>query len=587
MSQLAQCMGKQRLMTSWAIALGLASFSALCVLAQGVETKDKTELVERQEFIQKAMDERIREQAAEMAERGMNPRLIVTTLVPFGDWDLYWVKGGSIRWQPNAWQKLQEVIVPEGFVSDLASIPRVFWQVLRPEGRYAYAAVVHDYLYWTQTRPRGEADQIFKIAMEDSKVDPKTVETVYQAVHRFGQAAWDNNARLKRAGECRFLRRFPQDFTISWSEWKKQPDVFEEKCERKRFSLGAYAQSAKNLKRDLSVSFASESGKTEYGAVYGEVTNTSANAYPCVRLEFTLYGTPKSKSDLGPPLGVVPVEVRDVGPHLVRKYYQSLPYLAPVIAHTSVSECSEQRNSQSVVIYENQNFEGRSRSFGIGNHRLFTTEDFNDLTSSIKVPAGLAVTVYEHADEGGGYGIWVDFLEDQPDLSQYDFNHKISYLVVFDSQRPGYFYARNSMQNGEFVPGHWERVRARGNPVNPNPVVGPSRPPNDVPGTPPVSGFCTISGFINRDSRAYNTRVDLYRPGSKTPLFSTAVNGRGQYNFSRVPVGDYLVIPKGTYPEVENPGRMGGIGPIPYSQRVSCQPNGSHRADFRIGSSEG
>ena len=247
MSQLAQCVGKQRLMTSWAIALGLASFSA-CVLAQGVETKDKTELVERQEFIQKAMDEhweRIREQAAEMAKRGMHPRLIVTTLVPFGDWDLYWVKGGSIRWQPNARQKLQEVqgrnskrfqevIVPEGFVSDLASIPRVVWQVLRPEGRYAYAAVVHDYLYWTQTRPRGEADQIFRIAMEDSKVDPKTVETVYQAVHRFGQAAWDNNARLKKAGECRFLRRFPEDFTISWSEWKKQPDVFEEKCERKR-----------------------------------------------------------------------------------------------------------------------------------------------------------------------------------------------------------------------------------------------------------------------------------------------------------------------------------------------------------------
>jgi hypothetical protein len=31
---------------------------------------------------------------------------------------------------------------------------------------------------------------------------------------------------------------------------------------------------------------------------------------------------------------------------------------------------------QSVVIYEEPNFEGRSRSFTIGNHRLFTPADF-------------------------------------------------------------------------------------------------------------------------------------------------------------------------------------------------------------------
>ena len=352
------------------------------------------------------------------------------------------------------------------------------------------------------------------------------------------------------------------------------------------FSPGAFAQPAKNPAQDLSVSFQGDYGKTEFGAVYGEVTNRSANAYPCVRLEFNLYGRPESKTNLGPPLGVLPVEVRDVGPRSVRKYYQPLPYAAPVIGQKSVSECSEPRNGNSVVIYEDPNFQGRSRSFGIGKYRLFTAEDFNDLTSSITVPEALAVTVYEHADEGGGYGIWVDFLEDQPDLSKYDFNNKISYLVVFERQRPGFSYARNSIQNGGFVAGHWERPRAGENPVNPNPVVGPSLPPNKAPSNPPISGFCRISVFISRDRSDYSTSVSLYR-GSRITPFAPRVISIGQYSFLSVPVGDYVVIPKGTYPKVENPGRMGSIGPVPASQPVKCQPNGDHRVDFRIGSSEG
>ena len=36
-------------------------------------------------------------------------------------------------------------------------------------------------------------------------------------------------AELKKLGERRFLKRFPEDFTISWSEWKKKTDVFTEK----------------------------------------------------------------------------------------------------------------------------------------------------------------------------------------------------------------------------------------------------------------------------------------------------------------------------------------------------------------------
>jgi hypothetical protein len=208
--------------------LALSLLFAFCTPAIGDETKSNPELVERKVFIEKAMEERwerVSEFMAATAKRGM-PRMIVTTLKPFGDWDFYFVKGGSIGWTPNTGQHFQPVDVPVGFVTDLTSIPRVFWQVLRPEGRYAYAAVVHDYLYWEQTRTREEADQILKIALEDSKVDPKVIDTIYLAVRAFGQAAWDNNTRMKKAGEHRILKRFPKDFTISWNDWKKQSGVF-------------------------------------------------------------------------------------------------------------------------------------------------------------------------------------------------------------------------------------------------------------------------------------------------------------------------------------------------------------------------
>jgi Protein of unknown function (DUF1353) len=211
------------------LCLAVSLFFISYAFSMGGETQSNPELAERRIFIEKAMEEqqaRTREAIQEMAKRGIHPKMSVTTLTPFADWDFYFVAGGSITWSPNPGQQLEPVNVPAGFVTDLTSIPRLFWQILRPEGRYAYASVVHDYLYWEQNRTREEADLILKIAMEDSMVDPATVETIYQAVRIAGQAAWDSNARMKKAGERRILKQFPDDYTISWIEWKKQPGVF-------------------------------------------------------------------------------------------------------------------------------------------------------------------------------------------------------------------------------------------------------------------------------------------------------------------------------------------------------------------------
>jgi Protein of unknown function (DUF1353) len=132
-----------------------------------------------------------------------------------------------ISWTPNPGQERYEAVtVPSGFVTDFASIPQVFWSVLRPDGEYAYAAVVHDYLYWTQTRPRDEADQIFKIAMEDFEITAPKVKAIYGAVRVGGQSAWNSNAKKKAQGEQRILSRFPRDPRTRWSDWQKHPDVF-------------------------------------------------------------------------------------------------------------------------------------------------------------------------------------------------------------------------------------------------------------------------------------------------------------------------------------------------------------------------
>jgi len=153
-----------------------------------------------------------------------------TLLLPFKDFDYYCLSGPPIVWRPNEEGPLKPVAVPAGFVTDLTSIPAFVWATgLRPEGRYALAAVVHDYLYWEQDRTREEADRIFQIGMEDMGVEMSTRTFIYHAVHLFGGRAWRRNARIKASGERRLLKRRPfrnEGYTTTWEKWKKKKDVF-------------------------------------------------------------------------------------------------------------------------------------------------------------------------------------------------------------------------------------------------------------------------------------------------------------------------------------------------------------------------
>lgn len=85
--------------------------------------------------------------------------------------------------------------VPAGFITDGASVPRAFWNILAPFGDYFEAAVIHDYLYSPHNRfkTRAEADRIFLEAMGHVGVGWLTRRTIYRAVRLFGWTAFKGN----------------------------------------------------------------------------------------------------------------------------------------------------------------------------------------------------------------------------------------------------------------------------------------------------------------------------------------------------------------------------------------------------------
>src|ERR1700709_1690961 len=79
-------------------------------------------------------------------------------LKPFAD-NHDWVLFADVRYRIG--QSDTVIRVPRGFVTDFASIPQGFWSLnLSPNGRYSKAAIVHDFLYWTQACSRDQADNL-------------------------------------------------------------------------------------------------------------------------------------------------------------------------------------------------------------------------------------------------------------------------------------------------------------------------------------------------------------------------------------------------------------------------------------------
>jgi hypothetical protein len=137
----------------------------------------------------------------------------------------------SIGWTPEPKHKTKQkkVDVPVGFVTDFASVPKMFWSILPPSGTYTQAAIVHDFMYWFQDDmgwTKSDADEVFDHMMGDLEVKPLTRNAIILAVENLGRPAWNNNASLKSSGEKRILKKFPSDPLTTWEQWKSDPANF-------------------------------------------------------------------------------------------------------------------------------------------------------------------------------------------------------------------------------------------------------------------------------------------------------------------------------------------------------------------------
>lgn len=99
------------------------------------------------------------------------------------------------------------IVVPEGFGTDLASIPQALWSVLPKVGKWDRAAVVHDYLYQHgyarvgSPVTRAQADAVLREAMIAGQVAGRRRFEIYWGVRLGGWVAW-NKYRASHAPDA-------------------------------------------------------------------------------------------------------------------------------------------------------------------------------------------------------------------------------------------------------------------------------------------------------------------------------------------------------------------------------------------------
>jgi hypothetical protein len=93
------------------------------------------------------------------------------------------------------------IIVPRGFQTDFASVPRIPLAYLAAGNTAHEAAVVHDYLYREGSRPvmsRELADKVFLAVMEEMGVDAWRRISMYRAVRMFAGHTWKRRSVMDR-----------------------------------------------------------------------------------------------------------------------------------------------------------------------------------------------------------------------------------------------------------------------------------------------------------------------------------------------------------------------------------------------------
>ncbi len=112
-----------------------------------------------------------------------------------------WILREPFEYHVGSYPSKNVIEVPIDFVTDFASIPRIFWSILPPTGTYGKAAVIHDYCYRTACFSKWLSDEIFLEGMVVLDVSLWKRIVIYYAVRWFGWWAWRKRRREERGNK--------------------------------------------------------------------------------------------------------------------------------------------------------------------------------------------------------------------------------------------------------------------------------------------------------------------------------------------------------------------------------------------------
>lgn len=109
----------------------------------------------------------------------------VIRIIPGGDWELI---------SPLTYQHpvLGEITVPAGFITDLASIPRICHRIVNPcTTGTRRPAIIHDYLYTgISSLTRKQADRVLYDALRECGINWALANAMYYTVRVGGGRYW-------------------------------------------------------------------------------------------------------------------------------------------------------------------------------------------------------------------------------------------------------------------------------------------------------------------------------------------------------------------------------------------------------------
>lgn len=114
----------------------------------------------------------------------------------------------NIPWECELNGEPYSGVVPVGFMTDLASIPRLISPAFSADGPWTRAALVHDDLYATERFERSVCDQIFRELLEQDGVGEATRWAFYTAVKVGGGAVWMRHTK-ESVAQARALHTYP------------------------------------------------------------------------------------------------------------------------------------------------------------------------------------------------------------------------------------------------------------------------------------------------------------------------------------------------------------------------------------------